>query len=87
MLLLPQNPVLDQDGGGFYHSAKLADDAAALISASAQRHAVPLIDARRWVPGGGFFDFVHVFPNLRDFQEPFARELASALAGASNTGR
>ena len=82
VLLLPRNPVLDQDAAGLYHSAKLEDDSAALIHAAAGRHGIRVVDARRWVPAGGFFDFVHVFPNYRDFQEPLAGELAGALASA-----
>jgi hypothetical protein len=80
VLLLPRNPVLDQDRAGRYHSVKLENDTAAVIRAAADRNEIPVIDARRWVSAGGFFDFVHVFPNFRDFQEPLARELASALA-------
>jgi hypothetical protein len=86
VLLMPQNPVLDAPEAADFRLPGLSESIFPLIESLAQRYAVPLVDARHWVPATGFFDFGHVLPNLRAFQEPLAREIAAALRAQDGDG-
>ncbi|HJQ85541.1 MAG TPA: hypothetical protein VKA21_15745 [Candidatus Binatia bacterium] len=79
VMLLPENPILDQDTDGRYHDVALSDRAAAIITTAAARHDLPVVDARRWLPAESFFDLVHLFPDLGSFEDPFAKELIRIL--------
>ena len=79
VLLMPENPLLDQDAAGSYHRAGFSDRAAALIQQVADRHHIRVVDGRRWMPADRFVDFVHVFPDISGFQDRLADEILHAL--------
>jgi len=79
MLLMPENPVLAQDGkkelhrpGRLAYAAKLATDLAA-------RHGIPVIDARAWLPASAFLDFHHPIFEPERFERLMAEEILNAL--------
>jgi len=79
VLLMPENPLLDDDPTGRYHRPGFSERAAELIREVAARHHIRVVDGRRWMSADRFADLVHVFPDLSGFQEPFAREIVNAL--------
>ena len=80
VLLLPENPVLDDDAEGEYHRTGFSDATAALVGVVARRHGVPLIDGRRWMPAEAFLDLNHLMPDLSGFQRPLAEMMVRELA-------
>ncbi len=79
LILPPQNPVFGSDRDGEFHDESVARSAAELILRISKRHAVPVIDARSWLPVEAFFDFDHVFPGEPAFEKRLAEEIARAL--------
>lgn len=79
ILLMPANPLLEQDRAGEYHKPGFSDEAAGVIRRAAERRHIPVVDGRRWMPAEAFFDLVHLFPDLSGFQKPFARTIVDAL--------
>ncbi len=79
VVLMPENPLLDDDDKGEYHRPGFSDRAAVLIDEVAARHHVQVIDARRWMPAEAFSDFNHLFPDVSGFQTPLAKEILHAL--------
>jgi hypothetical protein len=79
VLLMPENPLLDDDVDGRYHRPGFSERAAELIGQIAARHHIPVVDGRRWMPADRFVDFVHVFPDISGFQDPLASEILHAL--------
>ena len=80
VVLMPVNPLLEQDVAGQYHVPDLSERTSIAIASLAERHGVPVVDARRWVTAEAFVDFVHLFTDCRQFQRPLAQVIARALA-------
>jgi hypothetical protein len=79
VLLMPENPLLADDADGTYHRPGFSDRMAGLITETAARYGIPVVDGRTWLPADAFADFVHVFPDLSGFQRPLAQEILHAL--------
>lgn len=79
IVLLPENPILDQDVAGLYHEPGFSDVVAQRIAAVAAAHDVPVADGRRWLPAEAFFDFLHPFPDVSGLQRPLATEILHVL--------
>jgi len=79
VLLMPENPLLEADRDGLYHSPGFSDEAAATIREAADRYGLAVIDARRWMPAEAFIDFDHLMPDLSGFQVPLVREIVNAV--------
>jgi hypothetical protein len=79
VLLMPENPLLDDDAAGTYHRPGFSQRAAELIRQVADRYHIRVVDGRHWMPADRFVDFVHVFPDLSGFQDPLASEILHAL--------
>jgi hypothetical protein len=80
VVVMPEHPVLSQDGADRYHSAARMARAFALITEVAARHGVPVTDGRRWLPATSFIDFDHPFPEIGGFHTRLAEDIAGALA-------
>ncbi len=83
VLVMPENPLLEQDVTQQYHRVGFSDRAFALIRDTALPHGVTVVDARHWMPREAFIDFDHVMPDLSGFQRPFAEEIVRALESQS----
>ena len=81
VLLLPENPLLDLDTAGEYHSPGFSDRVADAVRAVAARQGIRVVDGRRWMPAEAFYDLLHLMPDLSGFQEPLAEEILRALRG------
>ena len=79
VLVLPRNPLLEEDLDGELFDRQRADEAIVLIEKTAAVHGVPVIDAKSWMPAEAFFDFDHLVPDLARFEEPLAEELVDVL--------
>lgn len=79
VVLMPENPILDLDTKGEYHRLGRSDRDATLISETAERHGLSVVDGRRWMPAEAFMDFDHLWRDLSAFETPLAREIANAL--------
>lgn len=79
IVLLPENPILDQDAAGAYHEPGFSDLAAERIRAVAAARGVAVADGRRWLPAEAFFDFLHPFPDVSGLQRPLATEILHVL--------
>ena len=79
VLLLPENPVLDQDSEGLYHKPGFSERSASLIAELAARYEIPVVDERRAMPAEAFVDLLHLFPDLSGFQAVLARDVLAAL--------
>jgi len=79
VLLMPENPLLDDDTEGLYHRIGFSDHGAELIRRVAARYHVRVVDGRHWMPADRFVDFVHVFPDVSGFQDLLAKEILHAL--------
>jgi hypothetical protein len=75
ILLMPRNPVLALDVAQEYHDAAMEQRAVAALEAAAERHGVPLIDARAWLAAEKFLDLNHPMPGLSGFDERLAEEI------------
>jgi hypothetical protein len=78
VLVMPENPILARDLAHEYHRDGYSDEATAVIAAAAQRHGLPLVDARTWMPEAAFLDLDHLLPDLSGFQRPLAEEIVRA---------
>lgn len=76
ILLMPENPLLENDTTGELHRIGYSNEAATLIRAVAREYDVPVIDARDWMPATAFLDFDHLQPDLGGFHERLADEIA-----------
>jgi hypothetical protein len=75
VLLMPENPVFEQDTEGKYHRPGFSDHASAIVRRIADRHGVRVADGRRWMPASAFLDFVHLMPDVSGFQKPLVHEV------------
>jgi len=75
IVLMPQNPLLDQDPTGEYAIPGFSDSAAAMIGRVAAAHGVPVVDARHELGSDAFIDFDHPLPELSGFQTRLAQEV------------
>jgi hypothetical protein len=75
VLLMPENPLLDEDVDGTYHRPGFSDHAAEIIRQVADRHGVRVVDGRRWMSADRFADIVHLFPDISGFQDLLADEI------------
>jgi len=78
IVLMPENPLLDADREGRYHRLGFSARAAEVIGRVAARHAVRVVDGRRWLPAEAFIDFQHPWPDVSGFQVPLAEEILRA---------
>jgi hypothetical protein len=79
VLLMPENPLLDEDVGREYHRPEASQDGARRIRALAKRYAVPLVDGRDWMPAESFLDLDHVMPDIGGLERRLAPEIWRAL--------
>ncbi len=79
VVLMPENPLLDEDTAGEYHRPGVSDGTADLVRRTAAARGIPVIDDRRSMPAEAFLDFDHLLPELSGFQRRLAREIADAL--------
>jgi len=75
LLLMPRNPVLELDVAQDYHDTTMEEQAIVALEGAAERHGVPVIDARAWVPAERFLDINHPMPGLSGFDERLAEEI------------
>jgi hypothetical protein len=79
VLLMPENPLLREDAGRNYHRADLSRREAGRIQALSERHGIPVLDARAWLPAASFLDLDHVMPDIGGLERRLAPELWRAL--------
>jgi hypothetical protein len=72
VLLMPENPLLEEDHEGRYHRPGFSQRASEIIREVAARRGVTVVDGRRWMPALSFVDIVHLMPDLSGFQKPLA---------------
>lgn len=75
VLLMPENPVLEQDTEGKYHRPRFAEHASNIVSQIAARYGIRVADGRRWMPPAAFLDFFHLMPDVSGFQKPLVQEV------------
>jgi hypothetical protein len=78
VVVMPENPILEQDVAGAFHHPGGSVRAVAVIQAVAAWHGVPVWDARATMPDSAFVDFDHLFPSPTGFQHPLAAALKEA---------
>ncbi len=79
VLLMPENPILAEDTAGVFHRRGLADEGARLAKQLASVHAIPVVDARKWLSADRFLDFDHPIFQLEDLEQPLAQEIVNVL--------
>jgi hypothetical protein len=79
VLLMPENPILEEDTAGEYHRPGLSDTGARLAREICAAHGVPLVDARHWLPAESFLDFDHPILDLDGLDRPLAKEIVDVL--------
>jgi hypothetical protein len=75
VLLMPENPVLEQDTEGKYHRPGFSGHASNIVRQIAERRGIRVADGRRWMPTEAFLDFVHLMPDVSGFQKPLVQEV------------
>lgn len=79
VLVMPENPLLEQDREARYHRPGFSDRGVELIREVAERHGIRVVDGRRWMPAETFADLNHVMPDVSGFQRPLAKEILDAI--------
>jgi hypothetical protein len=78
IVLVPENPILEQDRAGELHRPALSDHVASIVKAEAAARGIQLVDLRRALGMEAFLDFDHPIPELGGFEKPLAEEIARA---------
>jgi hypothetical protein len=79
VLLMPDNPVLEQDLAGRFSQAGFRDRAAQVIGEVAARERARVVDGAGWLGPEDFLDFHHPLPDVGGLQRPLAQEILREL--------
>lgn len=79
VLLMPDNPVLEQDLAGRFSRAGFRDRAAQVIGEVAARERARVVDGAGWLRPEDFLDFHHPLPEVGGLQRPLAQEILREL--------
>jgi hypothetical protein len=78
VVLVPENPILNDDVTGEFHRPGLSDRVASLVGAESAARSIPLADLRRALGVPAFLDFDHPVPGLAGLERRIAEEIARA---------
>jgi hypothetical protein len=78
VLLMPENPILEEDTAGEFHRPGLSDEAARLVEEIAVEHAARVLDARTLLPTPSFLDFDHPVLEVDALERALAQEVVDA---------
>jgi hypothetical protein len=78
VVLMPENPLLEDDRANRYHRPALRERSTALVDEAIARYGHERIDARHWLAPEEFMDFDHPLYALSRFEEKLALEIARA---------
>ena len=80
LLLLPRNPLLEEDAESEFERQDVTAGAIAAIEGVARRTGVGVMDTRSSMPVEAFFDFDHMMPDQAGFEPVLAKEIVGVLA-------
>ena len=79
VLLMPDNPILEQDREGRFSQPGFRERAATLIGEVAARQRARVVDGASWLGPEDFIDFYHPLPDVGGLQGPLAQEILREL--------